>query len=134
MANHPTCNALLVCDMAIRDADTGKTSLIGIFETIHAPRFPALVPWIVLYAKVSDVEGTQGDSDDRIRVRQLMDRNQLEGVIVTVKPAGVLDLNVREGVKVFGNCTIITTRLTPPEPGREHASIPPVQPDSDARA
>lgn len=58
MANHPTCNALLVCDTAIRDADTGKTSLIGIFETIYAPRFPAMIPWIVLYAKVSDVEGT----------------------------------------------------------------------------
>ena len=68
MANHPTCNALLVCDMAISDAETGKTTLVGIFETIHAPRFPAMVPWLVLYTKVSDVEGTIEFDGELIRL------------------------------------------------------------------
>lgn len=61
-----------------------------------------------------------------------MNKNQLEGVIVTVWPAnGVYDLVFKEGVKRFGNCTIVTTRLQVPNPPRKATPI--VRPEPDTR-
>jgi len=39
---HPSLNAMLLCDHTIREAGTGKVSLIGIFENISAARFPVV--------------------------------------------------------------------------------------------
>ena len=36
-----TVEGLLVCDTVIQDAESGKRSYIGVFETIHSPVFPA---------------------------------------------------------------------------------------------
>ena len=52
-----------------------------------------------------------------------MNNHQIEGVIVTVKPGGVTDLAIKEGVKVFGHCTIFTVRLVEPNPPRKATPI-----------
>jgi len=46
----PVLNALLVCDEAIKEE-------IGIFETIRVPRFPARLPRLCVYVKMTDAEG-----------------------------------------------------------------------------
>jgi hypothetical protein len=48
---------MLVCDTTIRDAETGKVSLIGIFERIWAGAFPATHGSLSVYAKIEDAEG-----------------------------------------------------------------------------
>ena len=53
----PVLNALLVCDEAIKEEGTGKITLIGIFETMRVPRFPARLPRLCVYVKMTDAEG-----------------------------------------------------------------------------
>ena len=52
----PLLVAVLVCDTAVVDPSTGKKSLIGIFDTVHAATFPTMRA-ISLYFKVVDAEG-----------------------------------------------------------------------------
>jgi hypothetical protein len=54
---HPTLNAMLLCDLTIREHGTGKISLIGIFENISAARFPVVHRALSVYAKLADAEG-----------------------------------------------------------------------------
>ena len=53
----PSLTAMLVCDTTIRDAETGKVSLIGIFERVWAGAFPATHGSMCVYAKIADAEG-----------------------------------------------------------------------------
>ncbi len=48
---------MLVCDLAIREAETGKFSLIGIFESITTAALPTLHPQLSVYVKLTDAEG-----------------------------------------------------------------------------
>ena len=52
----PLLVAALVCDTAVVDPTTGKKSLIGVFDAVHATRFPTQRP-ISLYFKVADADG-----------------------------------------------------------------------------
>jgi hypothetical protein len=45
-------NAFLVCDSVVRDAQTGKTSIQGVFDMIYAPGFPAVHPTLALYFRL----------------------------------------------------------------------------------
>jgi hypothetical protein len=48
---------MLLCDQTIREAGTGKVSLIGVFENISAAQFPVLHRALSVYAKLGDAEG-----------------------------------------------------------------------------
>jgi hypothetical protein len=37
-----TLDALLLCDSAARDGQTGKWTLVGVFDAVWAPQFPAV--------------------------------------------------------------------------------------------
>jgi hypothetical protein len=54
---HPSLNAMLICDLAIQEQATGKTSVIGVFENISAPQFPARCGFVFVYAKIGDAQG-----------------------------------------------------------------------------
>jgi hypothetical protein len=54
---HPLLHAMLVCDVTIRDAATGKVSLVGIFETIQAFTFPVVHPALCVYVNLTDLLG-----------------------------------------------------------------------------
>ena len=47
---HPALNAMLICDVAFQDEASGKTSLIGVFETVTAFKFPARHGRLCVYA------------------------------------------------------------------------------------
>lgn len=53
----PYVQCLVVCDLVIREANTGKHSLIGIFSHIGASRFPAVHPRLSVYLALSDGMG-----------------------------------------------------------------------------
>lgn len=59
----PRLVAVLVCDVAVADPNTGKKSLIGIFDLVTVGRFPTQRPMSV-YMKLADAEGLY-----RIQVR-----------------------------------------------------------------
>jgi hypothetical protein len=54
---HPACNAMLICDQALQEGATGKTSLVGIFENISANLYPARCGLLTVYAKLTDAQG-----------------------------------------------------------------------------
>ncbi|HSB72174.1 MAG TPA: hypothetical protein VLT62_22835 [Candidatus Methylomirabilis sp.] len=56
-APHPACNAMLICDQALVEGATGKTSLVGIFENISAHQYPARCGLVTVYAKLTDAQG-----------------------------------------------------------------------------
>jgi len=82
----PSLAAMLVCDTTIRDAETGKVSLIGIFERIVTPAFPATHGSLSVYAKIADAEGAYAF---RLELRHLPTL-QLVGQVDT-PPARVQD-------------------------------------------
>jgi len=53
----PSVKAILVCDQIIHEIRTNKKSLIGIFEEIHLPNFPAQYPRIAVYVNLTDAHG-----------------------------------------------------------------------------
>lgn len=56
-APHPACNAMLICDQAVQEGATGKTSLVGVFENISAHQYPAHCGLVTVYAKLTDAQG-----------------------------------------------------------------------------
>lgn len=52
----PVLVAALVCDVGIVDPNSGKKNLIGIFDRVHAAKFPTARE-MSLYFKISDAEG-----------------------------------------------------------------------------
>jgi hypothetical protein len=57
MPPNPSVKAILICDQVIHELGTNKKSLIGIFEEIHLPHFPAHYPRIAVYVNLTDAYG-----------------------------------------------------------------------------
>jgi hypothetical protein len=57
MPSRPNVKAILICDQIIHEFGTNKKSLIGIFEEIHLPKFPARYPRIAVYVNLTDAHG-----------------------------------------------------------------------------
>jgi hypothetical protein len=66
----PEVLSLLVCDQIITDRATGKQSLIGLFSTIHAFRYPVTQPLLSVHVSLTGGRGKTpitiriADSDD----------------------------------------------------------------------
>src|SRR5262245_5515762 len=57
-APHPNLKAMLVCDRALRDPQTKKLSLLGIFDRIGIPDLPAnYASGMTIYARLTDAQG-----------------------------------------------------------------------------
>ena len=60
----PMVLSLLVCDTVITDAQSGKKSLIGLFNSIGAVRYPYLLPRFFIFVSL-----TNGNGDVEFKVR-----------------------------------------------------------------
>ncbi|MFA4944023.1 MAG: hypothetical protein WC789_04905 [Lentisphaeria bacterium] len=49
--------ALLVCDTILEDRHTGKKSLIGLFDGLHAAQFPCVHPVMHVVVELSNITG-----------------------------------------------------------------------------
>jgi len=68
---HPAINAMLICDQALVEESTAKSTLVGVFETINAFQFPARHGPCCVYAKVTDAEGQYRIRLDLVRLEDL---------------------------------------------------------------
>lgn len=100
----PRADVVLICDQIIQDAQTGKNSLIGLFDRIFCQNFPAVHPQMFVYTRLRGEPGAQ-----------------FRPALRLVGPSGILlDLNMGEvtlgttGVVELKN-QIVGLRL--PEPG-----------------
>jgi hypothetical protein len=57
MQPHPIVNAMLICDQTFQDEQSGKMTLVGVFETVRAYQFPARHGRLCVYAKLADLLG-----------------------------------------------------------------------------
>jgi len=92
-APHPTLNAMLICDSAVREEGTGKVSLIGIFANITASAFPAIHSKLTIYVNVTDAQGHYKFRLEMRRVDhgELLGQADLEGDVAdAMKPTEIL--------------------------------------------
>lgn len=54
----PYVLSLLVCDQVITDSETQKPSVIGCFSSLLAPKFPVVHPGFVIFAELTDGQGS----------------------------------------------------------------------------
>lgn len=60
-------NFLIVCDTAFTAAETGALNIIGIFDGINAPQFPAIHSRLTV---VANIGGDPGKYDAKILIRE----------------------------------------------------------------
>jgi len=89
----PICQALIVCDYLITDAQTGKRTLVGIFNNLGAPKFPCVHPKFCVYVAL-----TNGQGEYAATLRLINEGNQKEivkaqGKIKVPNPMDMLELN-----------------------------------------
>ena len=89
----PELVAILVCDQIIRDVQTNKSSLIGLFNRITAENFPSIHPRIHVFVSLTNGHGT-GDGELRC-VRRDVDETigGMKGKIKFPSPLAVVDMN-----------------------------------------
>lgn len=75
----PSVLAILVCDSVIVESRTTKASVIGIFDTLHAPEAP-FRQRVGFYARMTDAEG---DYRFLVRVVYLGDEERIVGGLET---------------------------------------------------
>lgn len=57
-AEDPKVCAMLLCDHAHRDPATGKFTLLGVFDRIHAKQFPAAHGPFAIYLNLTNLNGS----------------------------------------------------------------------------
>ncbi len=48
----PTVEGIILCDQIIQDRQSGKYTLVGVFDRIHAPQAPSIHPQISVFFNV----------------------------------------------------------------------------------
>ena len=99
--------AILLCDDSIRDSDTKKITLVGIFDQIKAKEFPTTYRPVSIYLRLIDAEGIYKFriefvlvSDDKILVE-----------------ANINAINIPNRLEPF-TCVIKSTPLELPKEGQ----------------
>jgi hypothetical protein len=49
--------SLLMCDTIIEDKHTGKKTLVGLFDRVHARRFPCVHPYMCVFVSLTGARG-----------------------------------------------------------------------------
>jgi hypothetical protein len=74
----PIALTLLICDGAHRDPSTGKWTLLGLFNSIHARDFPITHPQLIAYLALTEARGT-------VPIRfQIVDTDESESLLFHV--------------------------------------------------
>jgi len=58
----PQVLAMILCDQVIRDANTGKSTIVGSFSAISAEKFPAMHRPLAIYIALTDGNGRYSGS------------------------------------------------------------------------
>ena len=57
MSIKPILKAMLLCDHTIVEEGTRKRTLIGLFDRIHAPKYPVMHAALSVYVQFREIEG-----------------------------------------------------------------------------
>ena len=104
----PTALAMVICDAVLRDESTKKPTLVGLFNQVTAPVFPAMHPGMHVFLSLTNGHGKQPfllqckAPDDSVVF-------EAGGEIDLASPLDVADLNIelrglvfaKEGTYIF---------------------------------
>ena len=76
----PVLLSVIICDLVIIDRITDKPSIIGAFETISAPKYPARHPRLVFFCQLTNGHGKTKITVKLVDVQQ-EDKTLFEGTI-----------------------------------------------------
>lgn len=93
---------MLLCDQAIREAETNKVSLVGIFDQIRGAEFP--LAWArpaAVYARVTDAEGHYQMRLELVRLEDEQAVGRLDGEMTIGDRMGFSELIFNLGRLIF---------------------------------
>jgi hypothetical protein len=90
----PAVLSITICDMIIRDELTKKVSLIGLFNTIRANRFPCKHPQLHVYIALTDGHGTYKAEVRFINAQQNKPIAGMRGELIFKSPLQVVEMNL----------------------------------------
>ena len=91
----PEVLAMAICDIVIEDVESGKKSLIGLFDQVHTTQLPSLVNELNVYLCLTDGRGTFPAELRCISAETEEELFHTEGSIEFPDPLGVVDLHFR---------------------------------------
>jgi hypothetical protein len=91
-APKPVLHAVLICDYTVRDGETGKVSVIGIFDRINTPDFPTLHPGLFVYVNMADAMGDYKIGLELLRTDSLKRLGSGEQVLTYTNPLAGAEL------------------------------------------
>lgn len=87
--------ALLLCDAVMRDGQTGKAMLTGIFDRVAAQRFPAVHQKCAVYFRLQFDPGTQGKTKIQLVLQSPIGlRQPMPQIDVPIGDSGVSEGNL----------------------------------------
>lgn len=108
----PDVLAMIVCDTVIADRLTGKQSLIGMFSSVQAFKFPAAHPQLAVYVALTD---GRGKTPLELRI---VDSEEARPPIV--KGGGTVDF---KDPRAVANLSLQFHGLVFPEPGEYRVQL-----------
>ena len=108
----PVLLSVIICDLVIIDRITDKPSIIGAFETISAPKYPARHPRLAFFCQL-----TNGHGKTRITVK-LVDVQQGDKTLFE----GTIEQKFRD-VREVANLTFDIGGMVFPHPGEYRFQI-----------
>lgn len=81
----PNVQAMLVCDMVIKEAGTNKHSAIGIFTDVYASNYPMMLNPLAVYVCVADALGVYDLSMELVDLAQDRTLGRVQGLKLQAK-------------------------------------------------
>jgi len=134
----PLLLSAIICDMVIFDAFTKRPSIIGAFETISAPNYPARHPWLAFFCQLTNGRGktkvavrlVDVQQDDKMMLEQtieqeFIDIRQVANLIlnfggIVFPHSGEYRFQIYAGTEILGERRIICREVKLPSGGQNN--------------
>jgi hypothetical protein len=100
-AHTPMNLAIIVCDSIIDDRETGKKTLVGIFNRLGAVQFPCQHPSLAVFVSLTEGQGPYNAQLQCLKANEDKPILQLEGRVEFKDPKAVVELGFTIGGMIF---------------------------------
>ena len=91
----PEVLVMIICDIVIEDVESGKKSLIGLFDHVNTPRLPSVINELNVFVSLTDGRGNPSAEIRCIHSATEEELFRTEGAIEFPDPLSVVDLHFR---------------------------------------
>ena len=96
----PTVLSINICDTVVRDEETKKVSLYGLFSVIQAVSFPAVHKVMHVYVALTNGHGKYEIGIQFVNLKDSKALIEMKGDVTFVSPLQVAELNLKwEGIR-----------------------------------